>query len=245
MLANWARPRIHYAWIIAGVTFLTLIAAAGMRSTPGVIIVPLQHEFGWSLADISLAVSINLLLFGLCGPFAAAFMDRFGMRRVMIAALVMVACAAAATTLMRELWQLYLLWGGLVGLATGSMASVLAAMVANRWFVERRGVVTGVLTAAGATGQLIFLPLLATLTVNINWRAASFTTAGAAVLVAVVVALVMRDRPRDVGLQPYGAAPDAPDAVASVANPVTAALGGLARGLRSRNFWLLGGSFFI
>src|SRR5438045_6908745 len=139
MIGTLVRSRVHYGWIVAAVTFFVLLAAAGIRSTPGVLIVPLEEEFGWNRVTISLAVSINLFLYGLCGPFAAALMDRFGMRRVMILALATVAGASALTTTMRESWQLDLLWGVLVGLATGTTASVLGAMVANRWFVARPG----------------------------------------------------------------------------------------------------------
>lgn len=245
MIEEVMRPKFHYAWVVAGVTFLSLLASAGMRSTVGVLIVPLKDEFGWSLSSITLAVSINLILFGLCGPFAAGLMERFGLRRVMVAALFTVALASAITTIMIAEWQLDLLWGVMVGLATGSMASVLAAVVANRWFVKNRGLVLGLLTASGATGQLVFLPLLAWLNDTLGWRAAAWTTAGAAVAVAVVVALLMRDYPRDLGLRPYGAEPGSEEAVKPLVNPVGAALGGLGRGVRNKNFWLLGGSFFI
>lgn len=151
MLARLAGRRLHYAWVVAAVTFVTLLGASGFRSTPGVLIVPLQHEFGWDRATISLAVSINLVLFGFSGPFAAALMERFGIRRVALCALLTVSTGAALTTLMRAPWQLYLLWGVVVGLGTGAMATVLAATVANRWFVQRRGLVLGVLTASSAT----------------------------------------------------------------------------------------------
>lgn len=245
MIARLAKRRVHYAWIVAGVTFLTLITSAGMRSTPGVLLVPLEHEFNWSPATVSLAVSINLFLFGLSGPFAAALMDRFGVRRVMVIALLVVGGAAALTTAMHAPWQLYLLWGVAVGLATGAIATVLAAVIANRWFVERRGLVLGVLTASNATGQLIFLPVLAKLTVQSGWRSAALMVAGAALVVVVPVVLLMRDRPRDIGLRPYGADPAAAEPAVATGNPFGAALGGLARGVRSRNFWLLAGSFFI
>jgi len=149
--------RVHYAWVVAGVTWVTLLASAGFRSTPGVLIVPLEHEFGWSRATISLAVSINLMLFGLFAPFAGGLMERFGVRRVVIGALLTVSAGSGLTIFMNQSWQLDLLWGVVVGTGTGSMATVLAAIVANRWFVQRRGLVLGALTAAGATGQLIFL----------------------------------------------------------------------------------------
>jgi MFS family permease len=172
MIVKALQRRLHYAWVVAAVTFLALITSAGMRATPGVLIVPLQHEFGWSRATITVAISINLVLFGLCGPFAAALMDRFGMRKIMVVAMLSVATAAFLTIFMHEPWQLYLLWGVVVGLTTGSTATVLAAMVANRWFIARRGLVTGLLTAGNATGQLIFLPLLASLVVTFGWRSA-------------------------------------------------------------------------
>ncbi len=245
MIAKVPRSRFHYGWIVAGVTFLTLLSAAGMRSTPGVLIVPLEHEFGWSTATISLAVSINLVIYGLSGPFAAALMERFGIRRIMVIALLIVAVAAALTTVMQAPWQLDLLWGVMVGLATGSLASILAAIVANRWFVKRRGLVMGLLTASNATGQLVFLPVLASLAVTAGWRVAALVTAGAALVVAPLVTILMREHPRDVGLQPYGAEPDSPDIAASTENPLKAALNGLSRGLRSPDFWLLAGSFYI
>ncbi len=244
MIAKRLSSRFHYAWIIAGLTFLTMLTASGLRSTPGVLIVPLQDAFGWDRATISLAVSINLILFGFSGPFAAGLMQKIGVRKVMVGALLLVALATALTTLMTAPWQLYLLWGVLVGLATGCMTSVLAAVVTNRWFVKRRGLILGILTATNATGQLIFLPLLASLAVK-HWQAASLVTTGAALLVVPLVAIFMRDRPRDVGLQPFGANPEEEEAVAPVVNPVKAAFGGLMLGLRSKDFWLLAGSFFI
>src|SRR5256884_2587501 len=158
------RTRMHRAWWVAAVAFVAIVGAAGFRATPGVLITPLQQEFGWSRGTISLAVSVNLLLFGLTAPFAAALMERFGMRRVVAAALVLVAAGSGLTVFMRASWQLVLCWGILVGLGTGSMAMSFVALVAGRWFVARRGVVTGVLTAGGATGQLAFLPVLASLT---------------------------------------------------------------------------------
>jgi len=236
--------RVHYAWIVAAVTFVALMGAAGFRATPGVLIVPLEHEFGWNRAIISFAVFINLLLFGFTGPFAAALMNRFGIRSVTVGALVTVASGALLTTVMTAPWQLYLLWGVVVGVGAGCMASVLAAVVANRWFVQRRGLVLGALTAAGATGQLIFLPALAWLAVNMGWRTAALVVAGAALLGIPLVVAFMRDRPVDVGLRAYGAT-EADEPAPPLRNPVQAALGGLAMGLRHRNFWLLAGSFFI
>src|SRR5436305_455955 len=155
--------RVHYAWVVAGVGFVALITAAGFRSTSGVLIVPLQDEFGWSRATIGFAISVNLILYGLGGPFAAGLVERFGMRRVTIGALLGVSVGSSLTVFMSAPWQLDVLWGVINGLATGAIAVPLAAIIANRWFVERRGLVTGMLTAASATGNLIFLPLLASI----------------------------------------------------------------------------------
>jgi sugar phosphate permease len=236
--------RIHYAWVVAAVTFVALLGAAGFRATPGVLIVPLQDEFGWNRAIISIAVSINLILFGLTGPFAAALMDRFGIRAVTVGALITVAAGAFLTTVMNSPWQLYLLWGVVVGLGTGCMASVLAATVANRWFVSRRGLVLGALTAAGATGQLIFLPVLGWLAQNSGWRLSAITVAVAALAVVPVVALFLRNRPSGLGLRAFGAT-EADTAPANTGSPIANAFRGLRMGVRSRDFWLLGGSFFI
>ena len=236
--------RIHYAWIVAAVTFIALMGAAGFRSTPAVLIVPLQNEFGWNRAVISVAVSINLILFGLTGPFAAALMDRFGIRVVTVGALATVATGALLTTLMSSPWQLYLLWGVVVGLGTGCMASVLAATVAGRWFVRRRGLVVGALTAAGATGQLIFLPALGWMAQNLGWRTAAITVGLAALAVVPVVAIFLRNRPSDLGLRAYGAT-EADTAPLTTGSPIMNAFRGLRLGIRSRDFWLLAGSFFI
>ena len=237
------RP-IHYAWTVAAVTFLVLLVGAGVRATPGVLIIPLEHEFGWSNATISAAVAVNILLYGLLGPFAVAVMERFGLRRTVCTALGLLAVGVALTAGMRHPWQLTLLWGVVVGSGTGMVAIVLGATVANRWFLQRRGLVLGALTASGATGQLIFLPLLASLAERLGWRAVSLTVAAAALALVPLVALLLRDRPADLGLPPYGGSELVP-AVAATENPAVRALRGLRDGLRSRDFWLLSGSFFV
>jgi sugar phosphate permease len=232
------------------VTFLTLLTTAGIRSTPGVLIVPLEHEFGWSRATISVAVSVNLLLYGLMGPFAAAFFDRFGVRRTMAIALCLLVVGVGATTAMTKPWHMILVWGVIVGCGAGMTALSLSATVVNRWFKKSQGTVMGVLTASTATGQLLFLPLLASLSHNHGWRAAALSIACAAIVVLPLVLLLMRNYPRNVGLRPYGEIdPEsrevAPEALPPATNPFRAALMGLQRGLRSRDFWLLAGSFFI
>src|SRR5579875_2036218 len=238
------KGRLHYAWIMAGITFLVLLTAAGVRSSPGVLIVPLEQEFHWSRATISFAIAVNIALYGLAGPFAAAVMERFGLRRSVAAALVLVALAMAGTTGMHAAWQLVLLWGLVMGGGTGVLALVLGATVAGRWFKQRRGLVMGVLTASTATGQLVFLPTLAALAEHFGWRAVSLTLALAALVLILPVALLMRDRPADVGLPPFGGTAVEPAPVQTV-NPVTRALTALGSGLRDRNFWLVAGSFFI
>ncbi len=235
---------IHRAWWVAAVTFVALIGAAGFRATPGVLIVPLQDEFGWSRGTISLAVSVNLLLFGLTAPFAAALMERFGIRRVVAIALTLVATGSALTTQMTQSWQLVACWGVLVGLGTGSMALVFGATVANRWFVRRRGLIVGILTAGSATGQLIFLPLLAGLVDRHGWRSASWTVSLAALAVVPFVLLLLRERPSDLGLLPYGAVAFTPPPV-QTGSPAAAAIRSLRTASHSGAFWLLAGGFAI
>jgi sugar phosphate permease len=201
----------------------------------------LEGEFGWSRTAISSAVAINIALFGLIGPFAASVIDRWGARRVIAGAVALLAVSVALTTRMQTQWQFTLLWGVLVGTGTGVTSMVLAAIVANRWFDERRGLVLGALSAANATGQLIFLPSLASMVTQHGWRAAAWLVAGAAAVVFALVAIFMRDRPEDLGLLPYGR-------VADVARPRQRALlplDALAVASRSRSFWILAGSFFV
>ncbi|WP_433431513.1 MFS transporter [Nonomuraea sp. CA-141351] len=239
------RRRLHRAWFVAAVAFVAILGAAGFRATPGVLITPLQEEFGWSAGTISLAVSINLVLYGLTAPFAAALMDRFGMRRVVAVALLLIAAGSGLTVLMTASWQLLLFWGVLVGLGTGSMALVFAATVVDRWFVRHRGLVTGVLTAAGATGQLIFLPVLAQLAMGPGWRFASLTVSGAALAVVPFVWWLLRDRPEDVGTTALGAEPDAVRTLPGKVNAAVRAVTVLASAARTRPFWLLAGGFAI
>ncbi len=237
--------RLHYAWVVAGLTFLVLLATAGVRSAPGVLIVPLEKEFGWDRATISLAISVNLVLYGLIGPFAAALMARLGIRRTVLVSLSCVAIGVAMTPLMTAAWHLVLLWGVVVGCGTGMTALVLGATVVNRWFVERRGLVLGVLTASSATGQLVFLPLLASVVQRLGWRPAALLVAGAAAMVVPLVALLLRERPSEVGLRPYGANDEAEEPATLAGNPFLAAVDALMVGLRSRDFWLLAASFFV
>ncbi|MGY1809024.1 MFS transporter [Blastococcus sp. SYSU D00669] len=236
--------RIHPAWWVAAVTFLALVGAAAFRAVPGVLIDPLHAEFGWSVSTISAAVAVNMALYGLTAPFAAALMERFGIRRVVMAALLLTALGSGLTVFMTASWQLIVLWGLLVGLGTGSMALALVATVTGRWFVARRGLVSGILTAGGAAGQLVFLPLVAWADARWGWRTAALGTTAAALAVVPLVAWLLRDRPRDVGVVPYGGtAADDVDPVRTGA--ARTALRGLADAARSRVFWVLAVSFMV
>jgi MFS family permease len=239
--------RVHYAWVVGAASFITLLGAAGFRSTPSVLIDPLRDEFGWSRATVGFAVSINVLLFGFIGPFAAALQQRFGLRRVTIAALLVISSGALLTTQMTQPWHLFLLWGLVVGAGSGCMATVFASTVATRWFVTNRGLVTGALTAATASGQLVFLPVLTRLADGPGWRWVGVTTGLCALGVIPVVAVFLRNRPEDVGLTAYGAGPDDAPAPAVVVtrSPIAAAFDSLRLAWTSGVFWVLWGSFLV
>ncbi|MFW0790670.1 MFS transporter [Gordonia sp. CPCC 205333] len=235
-------PRLHYAWIVFGAAFVTLLAAAAFRSAPGVMMTPLHHEFGWSHGVIGLAMSINMLLFGLISPFAAALMDRWGVRPVVGTALVLIAAGTAMSTTMTASWQLVLLWGVFVGAGAGCLSTAFVATVATRWFVARRGLVTGILTAASATGQLIFLPLVAAVTTAHGWRVSSLLITAATVVVIPIAIAGLRNWPSDVNTPPFGASEVDPS---ERDGGVPDALAGLRLGIKSRVFWLLAISFAI
>lgn len=237
--------RLHYAWIVLGVTFICLLVSAATRATPSVLIVPLEGEFGWSRATISLAISVNLLLYGLIGPFAAGFINRYGPRRVLTLSALLMALGTFLTIFMRHSWQLFTLWGVVVGAGTGLVAIVLGTAVVQRWFYQQRGLALGVLTASTATGQLLFLPLLAQLVVHHGWRTAVFIMALAALALAPLAYLLVRDRPADKGLLALGLSRPTADGEALPRNPIRAALATLREASGARSFWILAGSFFV
>lgn len=240
--AQKSQSRFHYAWVVAGVTFLVLLATAGVRATPAVLIIPLEHEFGWTRAAISVAIAVNIALFGLIGPFAASLMSRYGIRRIVLCALALLSSGVALASTIHTQWQLILFWGILVGSGTGVTALVLAAIVVNRWFEQRRGLVLGLLSAANATGQLVFLPVLARVVNSHGWRGATYVVSGSAAVVFVIVFFLLKNNPSDVGLLPYGATVSVPDSQQNIAqSPVR----GLLWAARSREFWILSGSFFV
>jgi sugar phosphate permease len=255
--AALARRGVHYGWVVVAATFLTMLVTAGAVGAPGVLLLPLQREFGWSTAAISSAMAVRLLLFGLMGPFAAAFINRYGIRKVTLTALGLIASGLALSLAVNRIWQLIALWGVVVGLGTGLTALVLAATVSARWFNSRRGLIVGLLTASSATGQLVFLPLLASVASHSGWRNALLIICVLLGAAAIVAGLLMRDRPSDLGLEPYGA-PIAdvksgiPGGESSAAVPASsspsvaaAALTALWDAAHTRTFWLLFASFFI
>ena len=237
--------RVHRAWWVAAVSFVALLGAAAFRATPSVFIEPLHREFGWSHATISSAISVNILLYGLFSPFASALQERYGIRRVVSIALVLISAGSGLTIFMTASWQLVMAWGFIVGIGTGSMAMAFVATITNRWFIERRGLVSGVLTAGSAAGQLVFLPLVGLMVEGPGWRAASVLVSLAALSMVPLTLFVLRDRPEDVGLRPYGAGPDYVTPEPPRTGAARRALGSLFAAGRTRAFWLLAGTFAI
>src|SRR3954449_7591826 len=245
--AALARRNIHYAWVMVAVTFVTTLITAGTVGAPGVFIVPLQQEFGWTTAEISGALSIRFILFGLMAPFAAALLNRYGLRNITLLAQLIVVSALLASLAMTQVWHLMLLWGVVIGIGTGMTALVLGATIATRWFVARRGLVVGILTASVATGQLLFLPALAAITEQLGWRVALALVCMMLGIAAFAVLMIMRDRPSDVGLRPFGDEGTEPLPAPPPNNTpiMAAALGTLRDASKSRVFWILFATFFI
>lgn len=237
--------KIHPAWTALVVTFLTLMATAGFRSAPSVLIVPLEEAFGWSRSQVSTAIAINVLIYGLIAPFAAALMERFTVRKVVMAALAFVALSAGSTVFISQAWHLWLLWGVCVGVGTGSMALVFAATVANRWFVKNKGIVVGALTAASATGQLIFLPLLSHFAVTYGWKSVSLTIAIASFAVVPLIYFFLKESPAAVGTTPYGAPKDWQPIEKSDLSAYRLAVDTIVKAKSNRDFRILFFTFFV
>jgi MFS family permease len=236
---------IHPAWLAVGVTFLTLVTTAGFRSASSVLIIPLEDAFGWGREQISLAIAINVLIYGLVAPFAAALMERFGIRRVVMSALTAVSIGSALTMFMSAPWQLIALWGFVVGASTGAMALVFAATVANRWFVQKRGIVIGMLTASSATGQLIFLPGLSYMAEMNGWKSVSITIALVSIALVPVIWLFLKEKPSDAGVLPYGAPADWSAPAKNSMSAGALAIDTLKQASKKKDFWYLFGSFFV
>jgi MFS family permease len=240
-----AKQKIHPGWIAVTVTFFTLMASAGYRSAPSVLIVPLEDAFGWSRSQISLAVSINVLLFGLVAPFAAALMERFTVRKVVMSALALVSLSATSTIFMTQPWHLWALWGIGVGVGAGSMALVFAATIANRWFIARKGIVVGALTAATASGQLVFLPMLSHFAINYGWKSVSLTVGGAAALIIPFIFFFLKEKPELMGMTPYGAPDDWQPPAPNELSAGRIAIDTLKVSSKSKDFWILFGTFLV
>jgi sugar phosphate permease len=236
----------NYAFVVAGAIFLALLAAAGLRAAPGVLILPLEKAFGWDRGAISLAAGIGIFLYGLTGPFAAALMQSFGLRKTVTLALLLMAASTGLSAFMTTTWQYIATWGVLAGVGSGAVAMVLGATVVNRWFVARRGLMLGLLTASTATGSLIFLPGMALIADHGGWKPVVITVAIVCLVLAPLVWLLIPERPADVGLRPYGA-PDDYEAPAPLngANALAYAFQALGRAAKTRTFWLLFLGFFI
>ncbi len=245
--AMLARRGVHYGWVVIATMFFSSLVMAGAVGLPGAFIIPLSKEFGWDSAQISSALAVRFFLFGLMGPFSAALIERYGVRRIVFAAQSLVLVGLVASLTMTSVWQLVVYWGILIGIGTGLTALVLGAIVSTRWFTERRGLVVGMLTAAVATGQLVFLPLATWLLEHYSWRIALAPSLAAIGLAALAIYLLIVDRPSDVGLAPYGetGAPQAAPVAAAVGNPVSRAFATLAEASRVPSFWILAASFFI
>lgn len=242
-----SRRKLHYGWVVAAVTFLTMLVTAGAMGAPGVLIAPLQREFGWDTSQISAALAIRFVLFGLIGPFSAAFLNRFGLRPVIIGALTLIAVGFLASLAMTSVWHLVVFWGVVVGVGTGFTTSVLGATVATRWFTERRGLVVGLLSASSATGQLVFLPLIAGLTERFGWRTPLLLICCLLAVAAIAVFAFVRDRPSDLGLPPFGEtvlAP-APPGKLGLAVLLVSPLLALKKAAGAGIFWVLFATFFI
>jgi len=243
-IARQLSGRIHYAWIVLAISFTVILIGVGVRAAPSVLLVPLEHTFGWSADTISGAVSLNILLLGLTGPFVVALMQTFGLRRTMLIAMVLLMAGAGGSALVRQPWQLYLTWGLLVGLGAGATGFGIIAIIANRWFTARRGLVTGLLTASNASGQLVFLPALAALATSFGWVSVPIAVTLLVAAMVPPVWLLLAESPGAIGIGPYGAAEEPPTLPTS-GNPFRVAFAGLARGAQSTDFWLLAGSFAV
>ncbi len=237
-MARLFAGRLHYSWVVLAVMFVVILASVGVRATPGVLIVPLQQAFGWNAAAISGAVSLNILLFGLVGPFAAGLIQTIGLKRTVLGSMVLLVLGAGSSAFITQIWQLYLTWGVLVGLGSGAGMVGLATAIANRWFVQRRGLVVGLLTAGNASGQLVFLPLLASLVVSHTWHIVPIVVAGVILALIPVVLLMLPESPAAIGIGPFGSK-EIVELPPLSGNPFAIAISGLTRGAKSVDFWLL------
>lgn len=238
-------PGVHYAWVVLGVMFFSALCAMGVRSAPGVIIVPLQKEFGWSVSTISGAVSLNIILLGVLAPFMAGLMQTVGLKRTVMSCLSLLTVGVFLSMFMTQPWQLYLTWGLMVGVGASAGSIGLATAIANRWFATRRGMVVGIMTSASATGQLIFLPLLGAMAEWYGWQSVALTLGAAMAAVVCLLGLILAESPARIGVAPFGGTMAAAPVTAQGGNPFMVTINGLKRGVKSLDFWLLGLSFAV
>ncbi|MEL3962737.1 MFS transporter [Lysinibacillus endophyticus] len=239
--------KLHYSWVILAVTFISIIVAGIIRSSSGIFIDPFETEFGWGRPAISFAFAVGLFLYGFSGPFMAAFVDIFGLKKMMLYSMAILTVGLSLTFVMNSEWQLILIWGVMLGIGSGLFLTVLSTQVANRWFVKRRGLAVGFLTAATATGQLVLLPVLASFVENYSWRAAIALIFALSIAMLIIIAIFMKSWPKDVGTTPYGQEEHVLNEppIISNRNPFKVAINSLIEGLKVKEFWLLAGSFFI
>jgi sugar phosphate permease len=241
-VAEFARRNgIHYAWVLLGLALVIVVVSAGVRATPGVLIRPLEREFAWSRSEISLAIAISLVFYGIASPISGRVAERFGLRAMVLVFLSLSGAGVALSTLIGALWQLQLFWGFFVGFGTGGVATVLGAIIANTWFEQRRGTVVGLIGGAASAGQLVFLPLLVWITAEWGWRTAlAFMATLMLVFVLPAAFAIMKSRPRDVGLEPYGASTDQ-----AIAAQQDTRVTPMSQAVRTLDFWLLSSTFFV
>lgn len=238
--------RLHYSWTILTISFFSIIVAGIVRSSSGVFIEPFEAEFGWDRSIISLAFAVGLFLYGISGPFMAALIEVLGLKKMMIGSMATLLAGTLLTLVMNQPWQLILIWGIIIGLGSSLFLTVLSPYVANRWFVKRRGLAVGILTASTATGQLILLPILAIIIDRYSWRGAISLIIILSIIMLLIIAFFMKSSPKDIGIEPYGNEEGIQEEEEkSNNNPITMAFNGLFLAVKAKEFWLLAGSFFI
>ncbi|MBO0885487.1 MAG: MFS transporter, partial [Mycobacterium sp.] len=238
-LAKACSDRFHYAWIALAVMFCAMLSGVAVRAAPGVMVVPLQRAFGWDVSTISGAVSLNIILMGAIGPFITGLMQIIGIKRTVVGCLTILMAGTGLSFFMTSPWQMFLTWGFMVGVGSSAGAVGMAGAVANRWFIQRAGLAMGLLTAANAAGQLIFLPLMALMAEHYGWQG---VTVGVTVLIGVAiptVLILLPEAPSTVGLPAFGGTEVAPVVRFRGTNPFTVAFSAFNRAAKSTDFWLL------
>ncbi len=236
---------IHYGWLMVGLLFLYGVCSSGAMSIPGVLLLPMSRDLGWSLADLSGPLGLRVTLFGLVAPFAGGLILLFGPRKVLSAAAALLIIGLLISVTMTEKWQLWLGLGIVMGIAPGMTALAMGATIATRWFTARRGLALGILGASFATGQLIFLSPAAWLAEHYGWRWALLPTIALIAPLAFLFVFFCRDRPADLGLPPLGEDRVVPAPPAPTGNVFTVSFEALRLAAGSLTFWVLAFTFFV